>query len=448
MLLLHPLPVKSQELFPSNTGQARAPEAIDIAAERFSAMFHCSERIWPQFRWDEIQVAFISPQSGRALLWNHQTGTPKSPAPLVVGLPAAQFGPVPPGHFMFAIRAGAKTILVWHRTAQTAADLIKVAIHETFHQVAQREMPGCRRGDYYPEDGEARYVRFELLRSLTEALQNRDDLALQRAAYWRQLLLAEHPRDVDLTSCLDLREGTAEFVSMIGTSLTERGCKVTDERLVAETTRRLRITPDLADKLNKDDDSYRLGLVACLLLEQRGVKGWRAKASSFGNLMLQLFSDITPLSHVDVDSSLAQRIGERYLKRNAELKPVVETLMRRRQSDGFWVIAVPERFMYGAYRANGFIRTDLAGLNDIIRGFTAVYRSSSGYLEIKSQDVVSARVLIGEGIDLKYFFVERTAVQQEKGGLYAIRYEGVNGRSLRLRPEEVVGFASTWLIVE
>jgi hypothetical protein len=432
----------------------RNDNTVYNAAALMSVIVKCPDRIWPEFNWRDMQAVFVDPATGQAALWKDRAAGSASSAPNISMVEASEFGsePGPSGHFQFMMYRNAPTVVVWRTPGQSEGDLVNVAIHETFHRIGQDKMPGTgTRGDRYPEDWEARYLRFELVRSLGEALGG-SQRALRRAAYWRGELLAKHSADVASTKSLDLHEGTAQFVGALGSSLAMCGCEVSDGKLLAHVRkRRDMLHQDIgAPIFFKDGESYTVGLLAGLCLMKRRVPEWQSQAAAGQDPMATLLQDVKPKA-VKPDARIAEQYRQFYERQNKETGAVVESFKERIRSGSWWVVCVSGRAMQGSFGTRGFVNFEMNGLQSLAaRGVDAVFAGPAmhGRLELHGQDIgyVQLSLRPNEPSQFNYFPIENEALKRQPDGTYSITNEHIHGTALRPERTHVNGSAR-WMIL-
>jgi hypothetical protein len=432
---------------------AQVPPGLDRseigkAALRMDALVKCGERVWRSADWREIQVVFVDPTQHMALLWNDQRSRAGGAnQPLITAVNAAEFGSPPPGHFTSVVYRGARTMLVWW--AGSAEDLVDLAIHEGFHLFHQHGMPSPIRGEYYPEDWEARYLRFELLRALATAFDTQKPADLRRAAFWWTRLRIDHARSLESTDGIDLTEGTASFVGKLGVALTEGGCDTQTAPLLRRARQLLKLQPLPIDK---DHEAYQLGLITGLLLEQRAVARWQEQAIGGRSLLELLLQDVAPEPAGETDRRVAREFQTFYERKNQDKKSIIDRFLQDASGAEFFNLAIPERMLSGSFRADGFLSFDhpiLKVPTTLVLNLHAQYATTTGTLELQRINVIRSSRPVADGFigSYVYFPLPRSAFHRNDDGTFRIADPRVRTPNLRVRETMVPGLAP-WMIVQ
>ncbi len=440
---------KATILFAKGVRKQFEPNRSEIykAAEHLSVMVKCPDRLWPNYSWRDIQVVFIDVKQGNAVLWNDQAQKSTDKEPKITLVPASVFSPLSPGSFQFATYQGVTTLLIWWDGHQGYEAMVEFAIHEGFHETGQSNMSRAgRRGDFYPENWHARYLRRELIDSLTRAVSKPTADRLAAAAFWEKKISELYPGDVELNRPTDLREGTAEYIGKLGASLALLGCGSSDGDLYRKARKGLR-TSQLS--FGKELESYRIGLMAGLLLQKLPVKGWQQRAAKGEDLLDILLSDVKPQEQKE-DKKLAAEFKNYYEEKNEQLAGVIESFEHKLTSHDFYVLAMPNSWRVGSYTArqhinfafNGRVLTVALGTNSHFRKpetslTVEIHHQDVGFLELGGE--ISGGYI--------YFPVARDELQLEVDGTYSVQTKSVKAFHLPAKAMRMEGF-TTWLVAQ
>lgn len=308
------------------------------------ALVKCPDRIWPGYRWGNLQALMVDNVKGTAFLWN---GNGRG------DLTTVTHGDLPPDFrkdgWNVGSWQGSPTLSISLRDFGGDPDtLAYLIIHEGFHHLVQnswRNPYESLRGSTYPEEWHARYLRRRIMASLFKAFTGDDLEALGHAIWWLKQYEKEYPDDARENRDTDITEGTAETAGLLGSALGKQGCAASNRQILEELRPWIRdLWKKRWDNLDyeltiRDGESYAIGALAGLILESRGIP-WKERAAAGETPMEILAGEATPLPDVD-DPVLAARVWDHYRQRNEEFGSLVGGYLTASGSREYLHLAVP-----------------------------------------------------------------------------------------------------------
>ena len=430
------------------------------AVDHLSIMMRCPQRVWFDSSWSNFQVVFVEKDTGKALLWNDQAKLNQSAQPAISKIDSKDdLFNVPPasGGFWDLMYRGAKTMVMWRHAQDSEGELMVSAIHEGFHAVGQNsfQKKNVPRGDNYPEDWRPRYLRRKLLQSLKNFLLTGKQEQLHASAFWYQRWTQQFPDDVNRVRGIDILEGTAEFVGKVGAYLAFAGCEATNASLLEFTKNNIGNPALGLDTLSVDDESYDLGFVSGMLLLQRDVPNWQAQVEQGRDMKTILFDGVAPTPQTE-DEELAQKVKTVYDKRNSANGVGIEHFISDLNSDNFYVLSLPRRFLLGSYTAGSFVNSKINNTSvQIVENFTGQFKGTSGSIDVTGQDVGflglaggSTPTVTIEAGDYVFFAVPKKELKNQLDGSYSIvEGEHIHGSNVQLDLVSIRGLNEHWLIL-
>ena len=441
-------------LYSMNMSQGRVARSssgeIYKAAEHLSLMTKCSHRLWPDYNWLDFQVIFVDPSKGLAVLWNDKSAGNSRGDPAISFVPTSSFSQVRSGSFKHITYKGVKTLVKVRRRGENFRSLTHFAIYHLFRETGQATMPHIEmRGDFYPVNWHARYLRRELIDSLRRAIKKREKKDLAEAAFWKMKLAELHPDEVKRNRAADLREGTAEYMSRLGTALAILGCDSSDEKVFRRAANLLdeRFRPNEFDQRYEPDA---IGLMAGLLLQMEQVDVWQHRAMKGEDMLDILLANVQPRDQ-KYRRVLATRFKSFYEMENAERGRRVKRFVEKMTSDNYFVLAVPDSWRVGPSTTLGpTIIFDYAGnLTRMGVGRTSRFEKPKGHasVEIHQQDVGFWKIDGEQKETYFYFSVAKKDLRKELDGSYSVRNRHVVVESLVVKRLRIEG-STTWLIAQ
>ena len=242
--------------------------------------------------------------------------------------------------------------------------------HEIFHVTPQSnwEVSGAdaERSEFYPVDIEARRLRGNLMYTLRQAILHTEQRSqyLDRAAAWHAQWKRHAPYEVETRTYTDIKEGTAQYLDEAASVRAYVGPHASRQQI--DNAYRSLIENDYSMGAGRDADadieSYQIGALAGILLEQGGVVDWKEKA----------MRGVTPadtllISRQQVPSNSAlevEKLLETSVVPKAELaRRAIEPLMHQLEVPGTKYLAFSALPDLSSYSSGGLFRVkDLPGV--------------------------------------------------------------------------------------
>lgn len=145
-----------------------------------------------------------------------------------------------------------------------------------------------------------RYYLEEALREETNSAAYK--ISLQKAVWWNKKYKEDFPEEFRVANVTDIKEGSAEFVTIRAQALLETGCQAGEEELqkaysehyLKSRGRDMKVlpTPDL--------ESYLIGSLASALLEKSSSPEWQKRVDGGASPIQLLLDDISPLKSTEI----------------------------------------------------------------------------------------------------------------------------------------------------
>jgi len=287
------------------TSSSKIPIRVQTLGKAITTtMIQCPEQIWHNaYSWYDKKILFVDGKDEIAYMLEDSAlqSYPYALIPLNLKNTFSGFGQLDGNDAMSISLHLTKDIDVGKFYGDFALTL---ALHEGFHFWQQGEWKSnkiSRRGVEYPVDWKRRYYRYELIRFLRQIFITKSykDIDLAQPAYWFHKFRQEFPMQMELWNDVDIMEGSARYVDVIGTAVSHLGCQVSGEKLLKYV--RWNLLQHEPFDINKimplifGGASYQLGLVAGLVMEDNLMIDWQQKVKTGtppANLLLQ---NITPV---------------------------------------------------------------------------------------------------------------------------------------------------------
>lgn len=427
-----------------------------IASALTESMIRCPDRVWPGYDWRRLQVVLVESEAHAALLWNDQRKDAGDDEVKLTWMPYADLPSnykLESGDFEFGQLHGVPTLGIG--AACTDDGTIQSAIHEGFHFTGDNEFAntqnGSSRGLTYPIDYQPRYLRYHVILSLSRALFSGDSKALGAARYWYDQYLKRYPEDSKEHGALDIAEGTAQYVGLVGTALAKVGCKASEAELLSAAKEMCQ--PDAGEELDwvnpGDAESYQIGVIAGLLLRQRNAPQWQEHIAKGTPPLDLLLKHVKPIHQKD-DKRLLARVKEFCQQRNDEIGVVVDTFFKQMGSADHFTVAVPLQWMASSFSTDGFVNTTLKGKqHNLILGMSVPLQSPDGSARGTIDGAVTELLTESpRGSEpLIVFPVTRSALQS-KDRVLSIDSPGFNLSGITVEILEIGGKGAPWLFLQ
>ena len=423
-----------------------SPSNEKIAA-RLTQALGCAGRIWPGWRAEKLHVLVIDVSAKNAILLtgaasNSHSGRIKHEVTSVpYQVVPNQFDQSGPG-FAFTSWPNLGRILAVHHSASNEAELdrvIEITVHEGFHLTGQGgflrpERTPVRSVQRYPEEAFARYIRHEIMISLSRASAGEP---LDAVAYWANELVAK--RGSGTLRLIDRIEGSAEYVAALGIAIAEHGCTADDSTLAARALAHasLKWHRWLTDPIrpNEVTEAVVIGLYAGLLLQNSQRGGWQKTVQNGQSLLDLAIEGVTPVPQ-EINNELLGRIEAIVAARNAETRSHVDALNESLRSPHHVVMSIPAVRIGPAVGPQGiFSYVGDQGKNvEIIPKIRAapLLGSQGGTLALRDTDVrFEADTPCGSARQL-VFPVKRESVTRRSDDRVDVAEQGIEGKDIKV----------------
>lgn len=410
-----------------------ADALVHEIGSRLKILRSCEQRMWPRAFLSKVNLILVKPTQAQA--W------------VVTGIDAPEalaWADVPDelksGSFGFdkfgGLEAVGLNIEKQISEGKRPADyFFGLAIHETFHLVAQRDWVHSQgsgsRAALYPGPWKPRLYRQELLHSLIAAYKDRrnEPKALSDAAYWNSLYATESSDEYTRLAQTDITEGSAEYVEAVGEAISRLGCSATDEELEAELLKEVIATEQYITVKQKavsaDDESYNLGLLAGLLLRRAGVRDWEKDVEQARRPTDLLLRPITPGSPVP---KYTDRIKQTLAEFDAKAAAHIEPVLRDKNSKNFVRVQYVYEYMMGSFKTQGFVDLAADPNTRFVLAMGAKFRSPDGQTEFTVQELTTVRD--GSGPcrgKFEYFLIPADQVSEIADGKFRLASKFAQG---------------------
>jgi len=330
------------------------PAALAIAAALTPALATCPDRVWPGLPGRDLQVLLVDLRGRRALLWNDLREEYRG-APRIAAIP---FGELPAPYtsgaeYRFGELHGRPALGFVFDPGADPSMSAEIVVHEAFHRYVQGGWKigasGVARGLRYPEPWEPRYLRRELVRSLSAAVGGASG-ALPDAAAWFSRIREEFPETDRETRAVDIVEGTAEYAGVMASAVSAAGCAASETALLAEAARRVR---NRWGHPGKEEESYALGVFAGLALRTRGDTGWESAVTA-GSPPAELLLADAPRGDPAIDVELASETKREFEETNRAVRRKIGPFLSP-LPEGDCLVAVPSDWIQGSFGTGGFV---------------------------------------------------------------------------------------------
>ncbi|MEW5734323.1 MAG: hypothetical protein AB1921_05690 [Thermodesulfobacteriota bacterium] len=391
-------------------GARETPDYIrDLISLPAARAMYLSPPLWPGYTWQNRDTYYADPELMIARLVKsvpQQSSYPFSVEEFpYADLPPAMLAQIRAGRFWINTLRGRQAGAVSCSRQKDPRDIVALMIHEAFHTWGQddtwairhvSEDLASRRGAAYPIHVKPRFYRRKIIKELFTALTVRDPYALNHAAFWQDRLKDceecgdEECRDEGKwTYYMDILEGTAKYVELTGLASgfadpaggpAEKDSYLLDylvgyynEQWAWEPYRKL---DPLAFTIIKDMESYALGPLAGILMDQRGPADWKRRVQDGERPLDVLLEGVSPFAAAD-DPDLMAQMKEKIDESNKALEPELAAFLDEgRWQDFFW-IRCPAQLLGGYLSPAGFVNA--AGRDGGVRSFFL-------FLQAESQD--------------------------------------------------------------
>lgn len=264
------------------------------------------------------------------------------------------------------------------------SETFRTATHELvhfYHQPSAQSQGEGSRAQSYPLQAAPRLYRQMVYQNLIMAAENpaERERALQQARYWQDRWQTEFPQEIKDIRTTDIAEGTAKYIENLGFVIQKDMDQKTLWQKAGALIERDALFP------SSDAESYDLGFVACLLLDQTK-PGWQADFYQQGktpvDALLQGFAPLQQEAPLEISKKVTAEIDAINQEAQEDMKDVIKA---RQDSSIPWLeLDVTDTQNSNESRANF-----LLGQDDVLTGFGAQYRVQGVSLRLKGVSVVT-----------------------------------------------------------
>ena len=292
-----------------------------------------------------------------------------------------------------------------------AEQVYRTATHELVHFYHQEGALGSggSRAQAYPLNAAPRYYRMMIYHNLITALEQPDnrDRLLGQARHWLDRWQAEFKEESDAIRDTDIVEGSARYIENLGAIVTkDMGSDAILQEAIQAMERDALFTA-------ADEESYELGYVAALLLDQVAPE-WKAgfyqKKLSPVELLLQ---GIKPVEQAQ-DEGILEKVRSEVEAVNGEAGQQLQDVLAAQADKGIPYLKIDITQASGSYEARG---NYLVNREDVITGFAAMYKAGAGSIRIRNSSVISQHT----DSDQAFILLPLTMAHSVKDGVLSIQ---------------------------
>lgn len=206
---------------------------------------------------------------------------------------------------------------------KSSEQVYKTVTHELVHFYYQDEHIESSRLANYPLDKTPRMYRKMIMNNLVKAYKNSDesDKYLSHAKYWYDKWTTEFSDEYNDIRGTDIDEGTARYVENIG-SFIKPG--LSKEEFKENAIKNINLDEDF---VTADSESYDLGYVTALMLDQK-IPNWKENFYKNKETLEEvLFKDVKPLEQ-DVDPEIEKKVSESIESFNNEVSGYISNITK------------------------------------------------------------------------------------------------------------------------
>lgn len=332
------------------------------------AMINCPDRIWPKSRWDHLTVIFTMKEQHLAYQGSVNSDQLEF-HPIEFSKLASKYRT---GAFTMETEGNSKILAISSGSVRYRGDVpnmkddFELTIHEGFHFIIQKSWKSAlsksattSRYEVYPFDGQPRYLRYKIFKSLDKYYRNGHSKDLREASYWLNTYKEKFAEDYQKNLYTDAIEGSAMYAGVVGASLAYSGCDTTEEELKKESLLRLDQYNSSAGNglFENGSEPYVLGLVAGMIL--RGSKskiGWESKVAHGQSPTDILLANIVP-STPEVNDDDFKEKASIYKQRNDEFATKISPFLVKNDGTKYISLIVDMSRMLGSFSVSKFIIT-------------------------------------------------------------------------------------------
>lgn len=313
-------------------------ELIDQISKDFLKTFDsCSEKIWPSFSLNKLNVFFVQTKSPSYMLDFKQSK--------LVKIKRSDLPKAVEKNLYFPFIWNEKTSVAFNFTyplfpipvpISTKRKIIsETMVHESFHFVQQTDWQRDRhlRGMDYPLSFEPRLFRKMLFDHLLKYFNSKGGEldSLKKAAYWYHRWKMSYPNEVAYST--DDYEGSAAYVQHIYNLLANYSCEVSEEELLKGVisqvmpSRAQAMDPTLSS-LSLSQEGYSIGALSFFILRWLNKTPNLFERIRLGESPLDvLFSNIEKLPE-EINTSMKQLYVNKAYEKNQTFSSILDPLLK------------------------------------------------------------------------------------------------------------------------
>ena len=268
-------------MFGCATGLKETQSVIDKTTK--AMVRNDKAQVWPNFNILDHSIIFISHNSHWVELFENKGRTQ-----LAYTVWKEKIPDFPQSYSRRVIdRKNILVVNVDWANENTWKSLLDIIYHEGFHEFEQkgwnREKLSKGRGSYYPLQVIPRYFRWEALQSLEAYLKSHSKKDLQIYSYWYFKWKTNFKEEYD--NFTDLIEGSAQFYANAMTANLAQTATSHKDHFYSTPL----MKQNFSDKFDLSFESYILGTLSSIILDQLNVKNWKASVEK-GTSPLELLA--------------------------------------------------------------------------------------------------------------------------------------------------------------
>jgi hypothetical protein len=333
----------------------QAPNDVRELATKFKVtMMDCPERIWTNYNWAGLKVAFVYPSRDHSWVWDAAANSLAQVSNSL--LPSFVLG----SEFNFFSMSDQVTMAL--NMEKRGDNLFGLGVHEFFHRHGQkkwkREESSHFRGTVYPVAWQSRLYRRMILdniKAYAKSNQNRD---LEKARYWFEKWSTEYSYEPKSTT--DGYEGSADYVEEMAAAIAELGCSASDDQIKSRIVKQIqsKYAPSVVGEgcLGLDFEGYEIGSLAAVLLRfQSGpsLASWNDRVAE-GQTPLQILLEGARAEQETAPAVLATQFQALALRTNQERAPILDPVIAQWKNDNFVRVGVPSNWAQSEFNLKFF----------------------------------------------------------------------------------------------
>lgn len=230
------------------------------------------------------------------------------------------------------------------------------------------------RAQPYPVDARPRMYRMMMYRNLVRAYDEpaHADAAIGQASYWFNRWQQEYPEESQNTHMIDADEGMARYIENMGVVVGHENGNPGDH---------IEREPDFP---SADAESYELGFVAALLLNQRQ-PAWKQDFAQAYKSPLQMLLEGIAAREEPLDTQVRGQVQAMVDRLNADAEVQLTNVLQAQADNSVPWLYLDASQVVSSFSARGNL---LVNGEEVFTGFSAEYRAGSGTIRLREATVV------------------------------------------------------------